>query len=146
MVSRLSANEQAIFVRAFRARVVLPHCDMTPRSVTPATVDGFVELDIAVRKVLRSAAGQLLVGLAINEQRKPCDDVRDPARTEHWFIKRGDEAPHFIGNEMHVVDAFDFDNDGRTEWLFSLSRYNEDGFILFFDAFRKSVQSTWHYH
>lgn len=146
MVSRLSTNERAIFARAFRASVVLPHCDVTPRGVTPPADDQFTELDISVRKVLRSAAGQLLVGLAIDEQRKPCDDVRDPARTEHWFITRGDEAPHFIGNEMHVVDAFDFDSDGRTEWLFSLSRYNEDGFILFFDAFRKSVQSTWHYH
>lgn len=146
VTARLSASEREIFVHAFHASVVLPHCDVTPRGVVAATVDGFSDRDISVQKVFRSTAGQLLVGLAINEQRKSCDDIRDPARTEHWFMKRGDESPHFIGNEMHVVDAFDADNDGHTEWLFSFSRYNEDGFVLFFDGFRKSVQSRWHYH
>lgn len=146
VASRLSDRERTLFLRAFRISVALPHCDGTPHGAMPAAVDGFFDRDVSVIKVIRSSAGQLLVGMAINELLKPCDDVRDPARTTHWFVKRGAESPHFIGNEMYVVDAFDFDNDGRTEWLFSRSRYNEDGFILFFDEFRKSVSSSWHYH
>ncbi len=146
IVSRLSDRERTLFLRSFRTSVALPHCDGTPHDAMPAAVDGFLDRDVSVLKVIRSSAGQLLVGMAINELLKPCDDVRDPARTTHWFVKRGAESPRFIGNEMYVVDAFDFDNDGRTEWLFSRSRYNEDGFILFFDAFRKSVSSSWQYH
>jgi hypothetical protein len=45
-----------------------------------------------------------------------------------------------------LVDAGDYDADGKLELVFFVSGYNEDGYALFYDSFQKSVMYTWHYH
>jgi hypothetical protein len=38
---------------------------------------------------------------------------------------------------MWLVDAGDDDKDGKSELVFSISRYNSGGYVLFYDDFKK---------
>jgi hypothetical protein len=38
---------------------------------------------------------------------------------------------------MWLVDAGDYDNNGRDELVFSIDRYNRGGYELFYDDFKK---------
>ena len=46
---------------------------------------------------------------------------------------------------MELIDAGDYDNDGKSELLFWYSGYNRDGYILIYDDFRKSAEYIWGY-
>jgi hypothetical protein len=47
---------------------------------------------------------------------------------------------------MWLVDAGDYGNDGRSELLFSIDRYNRGGYELFYDDFRKRAVFEFSYH
>ena len=47
---------------------------------------------------------------------------------------------------MELVDAGDYDGDGRSELLFWRGGYNRDGYVLVFDELRQKVEYTWSYH
>jgi hypothetical protein len=68
-----------------------------------------------------------------------------------WLYGNGDwlgPLPALFEDEVtHAfIDAGDFAGDGNEEFLFALSGYDEDGFILYYDSFRKSARIAWHYH
>jgi hypothetical protein len=44
------------------------------------------------------------------------------------------------------VDAGDFNNDGKSEILFSISRYDRGGYELFYDQFTKHVAFEFSFH
>ncbi len=45
-----------------------------------------------------------------------------------------------------LVDAGDYDNDGKSEVLFWVERYNRDGYFLFYNNFKNMIDFTWSYH
>ena len=45
-----------------------------------------------------------------------------------------------------LVDAGDYDADGKTEVVFWSSRYNGDGYVLFYNDFNKMTDFVWSYH
>ncbi len=45
-----------------------------------------------------------------------------------------------------LIDAGDYDNNGKSEIIFWSSRYNGDGYVMFFDDFTKMIDFTWSYH
>lgn len=47
---------------------------------------------------------------------------------------------------LELVDVGDYDGDSKSEAIFFVSGYDEDGYALFYDCFKKSVLYTWHYH
>jgi len=47
---------------------------------------------------------------------------------------------------LELVDVGDYDGDSKSEAIFFVSGYDEDGYALFYDCFKKSVWYTWHYH
>ncbi len=47
---------------------------------------------------------------------------------------------------LYLIDAGDYDGDGKSEVLFFVSGYNQDGYVMFYNSFQKSVIYTWHYH
>jgi hypothetical protein len=48
--------------------------------------------------------------------------------------------------ELKFLDAGDYDDDGRSEIIYFLSSYNEDGYVLFYDGFFRNEVYTWSYH
>lgn len=47
---------------------------------------------------------------------------------------------------MWLVDAGDYDNDGRSELVFSIDRYNEGGYELYYNDFKKHSTFRFGYH
>ena len=85
------------------------------------------------------------------ERVKPCGYEFDRV-ADVWFYDDGQSGLRAqptvaSGETMHrVIDIGDFAGDGREEALFWLSGYDEDGFVLLYNGFRKSARFAWHYH
>jgi len=47
---------------------------------------------------------------------------------------------------LTFLDYGDFGNDGETEWLFTISGYNRDGYALFTKGFTTRALYQWSYH
>jgi hypothetical protein len=56
-----------------------------------------------------------------------------------------DEAANFHPS-LEPVDAGDFGGDGGEEAIYFFGGYNFDGYILYYDSFRKAVRFGWNYH
>ena len=52
----------------------------------------------------------------------------------------------FLGEGLLLVDAGDYDNDGQSELLFSLSGYNQGGYVLFSAADVELARFEFSYH
>ena len=52
----------------------------------------------------------------------------------------------FLGSRMWLVDAGDYDNDGKSELVFSIDDYNRGGYRLFYDDFSRSAKFEFGYH
>lgn len=71
----------------------------------------------------------------------------DEPESEPWFFVSSDGRVRRIGSFLTLLDAGDYDNDGRSEVVFVLSQgENTDGFVLFDGSFEKPVTIAWHYH
>lgn len=74
------------------------------------------------------------------------DDPNDPLSMP-WFFVSSDGAVKRIGSFMTLLDAGDYDNDGRSELIFFLSQPEDtDGFVLFDATLRKQASLLWTYH
>jgi hypothetical protein len=100
---------------------------------------------IQVRKSYASADGARLVQLALPDSAAlQCDPTEDWA-SPHWFYVKG-KTIRFLGASLEMIDAGDYDGDGHSEVIFHQCGYNYDGFILFYDGFRKRAEFGWTYH
>jgi hypothetical protein len=63
-----------------------------------------------------------------------------------WFAATPRGEPIFPGQGMWLVDAGDYDNDGRSELVFAIDRANEGGYELFYDDFKKHAVFQFYYH
>lgn len=66
-------------------------------------------------------------------------------------INLGGSKPSLDNSDLDMfslvlVDAGDYDGDGKSEVIFFVTGYNEDGYVMFYASFQKSVICTWHYH
>lgn len=100
--------------------------------------------DLVFAKSYEDGAGRKLVALGLDPRRNSCDGPSESAWATHWFLLHA--GAHYLGADLSLVDAGDYDADGQSEVLFWYSGYNEDGYTLFYDAFRKSVKFHWKYH
>jgi len=74
-------------------------------------------------------------------------DSPDDPLSGPWFFVSPDGVVRRIGSFMSLLDAGDYDNDGKSELVFFLSQgENTDGFVLFDASFTKPVTFSWHYH
>lgn len=74
------------------------------------------------------------------------DDPNDPLSDPWFFVSEAGTVRHF-GSFMSLLDAGDYDNDGRSELVFFLSQPEDmDGFVLFDADLREQGRLTWTYH
>lgn len=74
--------------------------------------------------------------------------------SDMWFLLKEDGKIIYLDPkvgenkalQLMVVDAGDYDNDGRIEILFSINLYNRSGYVLFYSDCKESVKATWNYH
>lgn len=117
------------------------------------------DTDIKITKVYRSNKETSLVEMflqggkcGINEGpfQKQLFLLRADKSTAHITLRSRKQHPDKSGTEdllsLILVDAGDYDGDGKSEVLFFVSGYNEDGYAMFYDSFQKNVMWTWSYH
>jgi hypothetical protein len=69
----------------------------------------------------------------------------DNRNANAWFYVAGKEV-RYLGSNMLLVDAGDYDGDGKEEAVFKVQRYNNDGYVLFHDGFKQKLEFSWDYH
>lgn len=52
----------------------------------------------------------------------------------------------YLGNWMVLVDAGDYDGDGKSEVVFMFQREDHDGYVMFDELFRRYIAVNWIYH
>ena len=69
----------------------------------------------------------------------------DDQNKDAWFYVTGKEVT-YLGSNMLLVDAGDYDGDGKEEAVFKVQRYDNDGYLLFHDGFEQKLEFSWGYH
>jgi hypothetical protein len=97
---------------------------------------------ISVQKIYGSNRNWFLV----EAQSRYCDGGAIREFSSRWFVVTPEQQVRFIGSNMWLVDAGDYDNDGKSELVFSIDDYNRGGYKLFYDDFNKRVDFEFGYH
>jgi hypothetical protein len=105
----------------------------------------FQPTDVVFYQSYQSITGRKLISVGINTENFNCDGVMPAEWGNNWFLF-DNEKIDFLGREMSLVDAGDYDADGQSELLFWHSGYNEDGYVLIYNSFSKMRQYLWSYH
>jgi hypothetical protein len=100
--------------------------------------------DVRISKSHEDRSGRRIVTLGLDARRNACDGPRESAWASHTFLVA--DGIKFLGTGLSLVDAGDYDGDGRAEILFWYSGYNEDGYSLLYDDFAGRVDFRWKYH
>jgi len=108
----------------------------------------YPDADIKIIKAYSSkrawtAAAVLLAGSRC--QLPPGDPTYD-AFDSQWFAMGPHNEIRFLGQGMWLVDAGDYDNDGRSELVFATAGYNRDGYKLFYEDFKRHAGFEFSYH
>jgi hypothetical protein len=100
--------------------------------------------DIRIMKAYSSKGNWSIAQVRLHEYR--CDGPSDDAFVDQWFVISPGREVKFLAQGMWLVDAGDYDNDGKSELVFSIDRYNRGGYELFYDDFKKHVIFEYGYH
>lgn len=76
-----------------------------------------------------------------------CDDTEAGfGLSEQWFVVEPRNTVWYLGTDMWLVDAGDYDNDGKSEVLFAVAGDNRGGYRLFYDDFKEQAVFEYSYH
>jgi hypothetical protein len=100
--------------------------------------------DLRLLSAYRSRTGETLLALGLAGE-PPTDEVPGPEWGPHWFVVDSTRLS-FLGNDLLLIDAGDYDGDGRSELVFRRSSYDYEGYALFFDNFRGVATFGWSPH
>lgn len=101
--------------------------------------------DLIIYSGYRSNSGKELVSIGIDRKKIGCEYVAEAYWSNHWFLIEGENL-EFLGTQMELVDAGDYDKDGHSEILFWHNGYNRNGYLLVFDGMRQKIEYIWSYH
>jgi hypothetical protein len=101
--------------------------------------------DVKLVKSYRSVSGWIVARLHLDaidcNDVEAGDDIDDP-----WFVMDADKSIKYLDSGIWLVDAGDYDNDGKSELVFSINRENEGGYKIYYDDFRKHTTFKFNYH
>ena len=101
--------------------------------------------NIEFYKTYQNNKGERLVSIGIASHHiKECELPYHIDLAPQWFyVSKNIE---YIGKNMDLIDAGDYDGDNQVEYLFWYSAYNNDGYKLFESKFSKQFNYLWKYH
>lgn len=74
------------------------------------------------------------------------DDERGDELSIEWYVISPGGKAQYLDSNMHLVDAGDYDNDGKSELVFSIDDYNRGGYKLYYDDFKQRAVFEFSYH
>jgi hypothetical protein len=116
----------------------------TTQNDTAAKPWPYRDADIKLSKAYSSNKGWSAVQLLLTGYR--CEGPQDDPFIEQWFAVTPRGETTLLGDGMWLVDAGDYDNDGKSEVVFAIDRYNEGGYELFYDDFKGHAVFQFSYH
>ena len=142
----LSPAERQLAIKVFRKKFpTMEHCDQPEEQ--PIHMIPYSDAEILFLKAYRSKNGEAIFGMRMDDKRSNCGFFDDEKFFDYWFVLRNSGSIQLLDSEMVPMDAADFDNSGKSEWIFQTSRgEDEDGYELFYDDFAKKVSFSWTYH
>lgn len=100
---------------------------------------------VKIVKTYASSAGSYIARLHL--EAVDCQDteagfsIDDP-----WFSVDTNKVVKYLDSGMWLVDSGDYDNDGKSELIFSISRDNEGGYEIWYDNLQKHATFNFNYH
>lgn len=131
------------FLKVSVGKINLMRCEGGPDS-QPSPYN-FDSNETEIYDSYKSNNNKKLVSIGIDHKAINCEDPLSPEWSDYWYLVNGNNID-YVGSEMELVSAGDFDKDGKTEFLFWHSGYNEDGYILYYNDFKERVEYLWGYH
>jgi hypothetical protein len=110
-------------------------------------VPAFADKDVVVVRAYVARTGQQLLAIALSRNVAPWaygPGLRDWAI--RWFavLDQATEVP--LGDFLSLVDAGDYDRDGRSELLFYKAGYDLGEYIIWWDGFTRHASFGWSPH
>ena len=139
----LSAPQLALVHQQFRKQ--FPKlCRLDEKGESGVRPYAYRDQDVKPGKVYGSRNGWFIAELHVNAY--DCDDERGYPLDNQWFAIGPQRSARYLDEGMWLVDAGDYDNDGKSELLFCIDQYNRGGYKLFYDDFNKRAVFQFHYH
>ncbi len=99
---------------------------------------------LKLARAYRSADGRGLLSVELTGCSPPAESGIDYPITYMFLVDGKHVTP--LGSDLSLVDAGDYDGDGRSEVLFGRSLHNADGYFLFSHGFTSRCDFVWGYH
>jgi hypothetical protein len=110
--------------------------------------------EIALLRVYGSSKGSFVIETELKDHRcvfNLSGSTLQLLERNEWFYRNPDGEVSYLGRGWELVDAGDYDNDGKSEMIFYVAESEDsccvetEGYILFWNDFRDSVRTTWKY-
>lgn len=105
----------------------------------------YADSDIKILKSYSSNKHWTLLQLSLEGQQCEVLDDNSPFMGQ-WFTVSPEQDVSHLGEAMMLIDAGDYDNDGRSEVMFKTHGYNRGGYKLFYKDFTESVSFQFGFH
>jgi hypothetical protein len=141
--TQLSTDATARVRKAFRNRFpTVTNC--SKQDIEHAKPWTYSDANMFVSKAYSSNRHWLIADVLLSGDE--CDGPPDKAFTSQWFVITPEQQVRFLGSDMWLVDAGDYDDDGKSELVFSIDGYNRGGYTLFYDDFKQRASFEFGYH
>ncbi|MGA2372404.1 MAG: hypothetical protein ACLPPV_21255 [Candidatus Korobacteraceae bacterium] len=104
----------------------------------------YEDSNISVQKAYASQRGWMVASVLLAPYR--CDGPPDELFAMQWFVITPQQEVRWLDSNMWLVDAGDYDHDGKSELVFVIDDYNRGGYRLFYDDFRQRAVFEFSYH
>jgi hypothetical protein len=121
-------------------------CRMSKQDETKLEPLSYLDEDIKTVKGYASKRGWWIIRLHL-EGAIDCNDVEAGFEIDDpWFAVDPQHVSSYLASGMSLVDAGDYDNDGKSELVFSIDRDNRGGYVLYYDDFQRHATFEYSYH
>lgn len=110
----------------------------------------YTDVDVKFRKAYRSNDNKIVSSVQLDPWR--CDGPVDAPGDNggpfdlQWFLVNPGGKTSFVGSGMWLLDAGDYDADGKSELIFVIDGYDLGGYEIFYDDFAKHAVFNFSYH
>ena len=140
--AKISPQILASMRRMFREK--FPRLCRLNQDENPVPFD-YLDKEIDVRKAYASQKGWILAALNLKDA-VTCTPELPMVGIDCWFVADPQKKIQHLDVEGWLIDAGDYDRDGKSELIFQIDDYNRGGYVLYYDDFKKRAVFGFTYH
>ena len=106
----------------------------------------FAQEDIVIRMYRSNDGRMLITANVIGAYYCSYSGAGDGGYDAQTFVIDSNGKSRLLGPGLALVDAGDYDSDGKSELVFALSLYNRGGYVLLSDDFKEQARFEFGYH